>query len=229
LAVDGLRRAITELGPFLELEAPGGGHDPTVLRVEHAHRFTADQCHREQRGLDSRVMKRVDGISSPLPRTTRCAVTNGVRKLLRDALDYGDAERLGLAREFIVAMPTAGYVAGRNARRPFPDEVARALAGEANLPLLVGADPEGDVVERGGPVPSASEQSGRRRHDRFPAPSRDGAAHRAEIRVSAESAASRHQVLADLGLHAVDGVSVAARRQPGVPAACGRVVRHCVS
>jgi hypothetical protein len=33
--VDGYRRAATELGAFLELEAPGGGHDPAVLRREH--------------------------------------------------------------------------------------------------------------------------------------------------------------------------------------------------
>ncbi|MFZ0121065.1 MAG: tyrosine-type recombinase/integrase [Pseudonocardiaceae bacterium] len=142
LPVDGLRRAVTELGAFLELETPGGGHDPTVLRVEHAHQFTADQRHREQHGLASLVMKKVDGTPSIVTRATRCAVTNGVRKLLRDALDNGDAERLGLDREFIVAMPTAGYVAGRTARRPFPDEVARALADEANLALLADSDPE---------------------------------------------------------------------------------------
>ena len=41
--IDGLRRAAIELGVFLEVEAPGGGHDPTVLREEHAQRFVADQ------------------------------------------------------------------------------------------------------------------------------------------------------------------------------------------
>ena len=43
------------------------------------------------------------------------------------------ADRLGLDREFIIAVPTAGATTGRTARRPFPDEVARALADEANL------------------------------------------------------------------------------------------------
>jgi len=40
-------------------------------------------------------------------------------------------------------MPAAGYSPGRTARRPFPDEVARALADETNLARLAEAcDPE---------------------------------------------------------------------------------------
>ena len=61
---------------------------------------------------------------------------NAIRKLLRDALDTGVADQLGLDREFITALPTAGATTGRTARRPFPDEVARALAAEANLAEL---------------------------------------------------------------------------------------------
>ena len=45
-------------------------------------------------------------------------------------MDTGAADRIGLAREFIVAVPTAGATTGRTPRRPFPDEVARALADE---------------------------------------------------------------------------------------------------
>ena len=41
-----------------------------------------------------------------------------------------------LAREFIVAVPAAGATTGRTPRRPFPDEVARALADETNLRRL---------------------------------------------------------------------------------------------
>ena len=61
---------------------------------------------------------------------------NALHKMLRDALDTGDADRIGLAREFIVAVPTAGATTGRTPRRPFPDEVARALADENNLRRL---------------------------------------------------------------------------------------------
>ena len=47
-----------------------------------------------------------------------------------------------LDRQFITSMPTAGGAPLR-ARRPFPDEVARALADEDNLARLAGAyDPE---------------------------------------------------------------------------------------
>jgi len=88
-------------------------------------------------------MKKADGTPSTVTANTRRQVTNGARKLLRDALENGVATRLGLDREFIVAMPPAGYVAGRDTpRRPFPDEVARALADEANLGLLADSDPE---------------------------------------------------------------------------------------
>src|SRR5207247_3785006 len=41
--IDNFRRAATELGAFLEIDAPGGGHDPATLRREHMQRFVADQ------------------------------------------------------------------------------------------------------------------------------------------------------------------------------------------
>jgi len=130
---DGYRRAALELGVFLELEAPGSGHDPAVLRGEHAQRFVADQRHREREGLESLAVKRAGGAAGIVTTTTRSVVFNAIRKLLRDALDTGVAGQLGLDREFITALPTAGATTGRTARRPFPDEVARALAAEANL------------------------------------------------------------------------------------------------
>ena len=59
-----------------------------------------------------------------------------LHKVLREALETGAADRIGLAREFVVAVPTAGATTGRTPRRPFPDEVARALADETNLRRL---------------------------------------------------------------------------------------------
>jgi integrase len=134
--VDGFRRAAAELGVFLELEAPGGGHEPAALRREHMDRFVADQRHRERQALPSLAVKRPGGGPSTVTITTRSMVFNAARKLLRDALERGAAERLGLDREFIIAVPAAGATLGRTARRPFPDEVARALADEANLAAL---------------------------------------------------------------------------------------------
>ncbi|WP_424860231.1 tyrosine-type recombinase/integrase [Streptomyces sp. MMS24-I29] len=133
--IDDLRRAAIELGSFLEVDAPGGGHDPTALREEHAQKFVADQQQREREGLPSLAVKRPDGTASIVTTTTRSIVFNAVRRLMRDALDTGATEALGLERGFITAFPTAGGT-GRTARRPFPDEVARALANEANLAEL---------------------------------------------------------------------------------------------
>ncbi|MFK0182447.1 hypothetical protein ACIQVR_41590 [Streptomyces xanthochromogenes] len=53
------------------------------------------------------------------------ATFNGARRILRFAMESGEAEQIGLARSFIVTLPTGRYKSGR--RRPFPDDVTRAL------------------------------------------------------------------------------------------------------
>lgn len=143
---DGMRRAAIELSVFLELNAPTGGHDPTVLLGEHMQRFVADQRGRERDGLPSLAMKRPDGSSSIVTVTTRSRVSNALRKLLRTASDNGTADRIGLDREFIVAVPSAGRTTGRTPRRPFPDEVAHALADPENLRRLAEVH---DPLDRG--------------------------------------------------------------------------------
>ncbi len=137
--VDGARRGITELAAFLAIDAPAGGHDPAALTAEHMQRFVADQRHRARDGLGSLAMTTADGKPSTVSENTRSVVFNAVRKVLRDALETGKAEHVGLAREFIVAMPAAGGAPLR-ARRPFPDDAARALADEANLTRLQAHD-----------------------------------------------------------------------------------------
>ncbi|MFJ8390339.1 tyrosine-type recombinase/integrase [Streptomyces sp. NPDC094438] len=87
-------------------------------------------------------MKTPDGKPSTVSDTTRSTVFNSVRKVMREAMDTGKAEHLGLDREFITAGPFAGGDP-RRARRSFPDEVARALADEVNLARLAAVfDPE---------------------------------------------------------------------------------------
>jgi integrase len=144
--IDALRRAAVELGVFLELEGPERGHDPRLLDAEHMRRFVADQRHREREALPSLALKRSDGSASTVSETTRSIVFNAARKLLRTALDSGAADRIGLSREFIVAAPAAGKSTGRVPRRPFPDEVARALADPDNLARLAA---EHDPFDRG--------------------------------------------------------------------------------
>ncbi|MFY1633662.1 tyrosine-type recombinase/integrase [Solwaraspora sp. WMMB335] len=132
---DGARRACAELSAYLELEAPEGGHDPTRLRAEHMHAFVADQRHRARNGLPSLGIRRRDGTAAPASDISRSIGANYIRKVLRQSLDCGAVARIGLAREFVVAAPAGGVEPNRT-RRPFPDDVARALADEANLAVL---------------------------------------------------------------------------------------------
>ena len=132
---DHTRRAGLELSAFLELSAPGGGHDPRVLTAGHMHQFTADQRQRELDGQTSLGARGVHGKPSIVTAHTRQAVFHRTRRLLRWALESGEASRLGLDRGFITAMPAAGRTIQRT-RAPFTDEVARALADKASLQAL---------------------------------------------------------------------------------------------
>jgi integrase len=142
---DHTRRAGLELSAFLELCAPGGGHDPRVLTAGHMHQFAADQRQRELDGLPSLGARGVHGKPSIVTANTRQAVFHRTRRLLRGALESGEAGRLGLDRGFITAMPAAGRTVQRS-RPPFPDGVARALADEASLQALAR---DHDPLDRG--------------------------------------------------------------------------------
>lgn len=132
---DDMRRAGLELGTFLELHAPTGGHDPRLLTAAHMHQFVADQRQRERDGLVSLAARGVHGKPSIVAANTRQRVFHRTRRLLRGALESGEAERLGLDRAFIAAIPAPGRTVSR-ARPPFADGVARALADETNLRRL---------------------------------------------------------------------------------------------
>ena len=138
-----MQRGCLELSAFMELRAPGGGHDPRALMAEHMHQFTADLRQREQDGLPSLVTGQRG--SRPLDVTSiiRFTVFGAVRRLLRGALESGEADRIGLHRGFITAMPPAGAPDHRS-RPPFPDDVARALTGEGSLQHLARDHDPGD-------------------------------------------------------------------------------------
>jgi len=140
---DNMHRAALELSAFLEIHAPNGGHEPTELREDHVHHFVADLRHREQQGLASLIARGVHGKPSIIT-ANRCQnILNYARSLLRGALDSGEADRLGLNRAFIIAIPSSGRII-RRSRRPFPDEVARALADPANLDQMAAVHDPGD-------------------------------------------------------------------------------------
>ena len=142
---DHTRRAGLELSAFLEACAPGGGHDPRVLTAGHMHKFAADQRQRELDGLTSLGARGVHGKPPTVTANTRQAVFHRTRRLLRGALESGEAGRLGLDRGFITAMPAADRVIQRS-RPPFTDGVAWALADEANLQALAR---DHDPLDRG--------------------------------------------------------------------------------
>jgi hypothetical protein len=107
------RRGCLELSAFLEVQAPGGGHDPAQLTVDQMIDFVADQRHRAERGLNSLALhSRHAGGPTPATKTTITAVFNGSRRILRDALECGEAELIGLSRAFIVALPSGDFRGG---------------------------------------------------------------------------------------------------------------------
>jgi hypothetical protein len=122
---DNLRRAAMELSAFLLTDAATGGHNPALLREEHMHRFVADQRRRERERLPSLAITDQRGNPSTVTAFTRSCVFNAARRLLRTAMDSGEADRLGLDRGFIVAIPHGGEPP-RRARAPFTDDIARA-------------------------------------------------------------------------------------------------------
>lgn len=135
MPLDSVRRACVELSAFLETAAPAGGHDPTELRAEHMHRFVADLRHRETHGLACLAITRTDGRPTIMTESVRHVILNYGRRFLRDALETYESDRIGLDRRFITAIPQSGTHTKRS-RAPFTDEVARALADEANLRQL---------------------------------------------------------------------------------------------
>ncbi len=136
---DAARRACVALSGFLEGHAPQGGHDPALLTEEHAHAFAADLRRRATHGLASLGSHRSDGRPSIVTDKSRHSTFNYVRKILRWSLETGEADRLGLARSFVVALPNGGGMIHRS-RSPFTDEVAQALASARNLELLDALD-----------------------------------------------------------------------------------------
>ncbi|MFK0283257.1 tyrosine-type recombinase/integrase [Streptomyces sp. NPDC090499] len=136
------RRGCIELSAYLEIEAPHGGHDPTLLTEAHMVDFVADQRHRARHRLPA-LGQRANGNSlenGPTTPGTMSTAFDGARRILRAGLESGEAERIGLDRRFIIALPYGPKTKRR--RKPFSDDVARALANEANLQLLAARDVE---------------------------------------------------------------------------------------
>ncbi len=138
------KRGCVELSAYLEAQAPAGGHDARLLTREHMVSFIADQRHRAEHGLKSLGVHTPHSRGKKPSKVTKGTVTrvfDGARIVLRAAMDAGQAQLIGLDHAFIVALPYGGGSRGGR-RKPFPDDVARALAHEANLKHLETMDVE---------------------------------------------------------------------------------------
>lgn len=129
--VNSVRRALSELGAFLAVDAPEAGNDPTLLTAAHAERFAADQRHRAAAKLPSLIV-RYNGAPAVVTAASNRTTFNYIRKVLYELLERGESDELGLDRAFIAALPRGGRLAPRK-RRPFDDDLARALANDDNL------------------------------------------------------------------------------------------------
>ncbi|MEU2129642.1 site-specific integrase [Streptomyces sp. NPDC018352] len=131
-SLDQARRALSELGAFLEVDAPEGGHDPRLLTGKSAANFAADHRSRAASKLPSLVLRLTDGSPGTVTKDSARLTFNNVRKVFYALLERGEADGIGLDRAFITALPRGGRLPGRK-RRPFDDRLARALADEDNL------------------------------------------------------------------------------------------------
>jgi hypothetical protein len=81
--VDAARRACVELSAFLEITAPGGGHDPRSLTEDDMLRFVADQARRARENLPSLGIHRVkDKQPGIVTDNTKRVVFNNCRRIL---------------------------------------------------------------------------------------------------------------------------------------------------
>lgn len=134
------RRGCVELSAFLAAHTPAGGHDPVLLSGQDGLTFVADQRRRASDALPTLGIHRRNGTAAIATKGLIATTFEGVRAVLRAALDTGASDRSGLDREFIITIPTGKHQGGR--RRPFPDDAARALADETNLTELAARDSE---------------------------------------------------------------------------------------
>ena len=114
-----------------------------MIEEEHVRLFVADRYRRAREGLPTLGITH-QGKPSAATEVTRKLTLDRLRQLMRWALENGEGDRAGLDRAVIRAFPGGGKPQHRT-RSPFPDEVARAMAEEANLRRLS----ELDVTDRG--------------------------------------------------------------------------------
>lgn len=144
--IDQLRRCSLTLSAFLEWTLPDGGADPGQLSEDIARAFVADQTRRARNGEPQLGLYRNDGEPSTATELSKSLTFNGLRRLMRYALDSGVADTIGLSRDFMLAFPE-GKLQNPKRPRPLSDDVFEHLISPTNLKLLAATDPNNLGIE----------------------------------------------------------------------------------
>ncbi len=145
-SLEQLRRCSVNLSAYLEWSVPDGGADATQLTEDIGRAFVADLTRRAQNGEPQLGLYLVDGQASTATELSKSQTFNGLRRLMRYALDSGIADAIGLRRDFMLAFPEGKQ---RHSKRPRPlsDDVFEHLISPANMKLLAARDPNDLGIE----------------------------------------------------------------------------------
>lgn len=138
-SLDQLRRCSVTLSAYLEWTVPGGGADASQLTEAIGRAFVADLSRRAQNGEPQLGLYLPDGQPSTATELSKSLAFNGLRRLMRYALESGIADAVGLRREFMLVFPE-GKTQYSKRPRPLSDDVFEHLISPANMELLAASD-----------------------------------------------------------------------------------------
>ncbi len=145
-SLEQLRRCSVTLSAYLEWSVPDGGADATQLTEDVGRGFVADLTRRAQNGEPQLGIYLVDGQASTATELSKSMTFNGLRRLMRYALDSGISDAIGLRRGFMLAFPE-GKQQHSKRPRPLSDDVFEHLISPTNMKLLAARDPNDLGIE----------------------------------------------------------------------------------
>lgn len=145
-SLEQLRRCSVTLSAYLEWSVPDCGADASQLTEDIGRAFVADLTRRAQNGEPQLGLYLVDGQPSTATELSKSLTFNGLRRLMRYALDSGVADAIGLRRDFMLAFPE-GKLQHSKRPRPLSDDVFEHLISPANMKLLAARDPNNLGIE----------------------------------------------------------------------------------
>lgn len=145
-SMEQLRRCSVSLSAYLQWAVPDGGADPTRLTEDISRGFVADLTRRAQNGEPQLGLYLPGGQPSITTDLSNALAFNGLRRLMRYALDSGVADTIGLPRQFMLAFPE-GKTRYSKRPRPLSDDVFEHLISPANMKRLAAQDPNNLGIE----------------------------------------------------------------------------------